>query len=60
MWKLSFMGIDQPDEFESQSEAEEYACTLCSAYNQGSVDDYNSNPGDYEGYEEPYYSIYEV
>jgi hypothetical protein len=53
------MGIVQPDEFGSYEEADDYACMLCSAYNQGSVDDYNSNPGDYGGYEEPYYDIYE-
>ena len=53
------MGIDYGEEFDSEDEAQEYADMLCGAYNQGHIDDYLSNPGDYEGYTEPDYEIFE-
>ena len=44
---INFDGIDYGDRYNSYEEALEAADEMASAYNQGSVDLYNENPGDY-------------
>ena len=49
MYKVVFGGYEYPDEYDSYDEAYEAGLEMASAYNQGGIDLYLSNPGDYVG-----------
>lgn len=44
---IIFDGYDDGERYDTYEEAEDAACEMCSAFNQGSIDLYNENPGDY-------------
>lgn len=48
MYKIIFDGYEYEDEYDTYDEAYEAALEMKSAFNQGSIDLYLMNPGDYE------------
>lgn len=57
---IIFDGIDYGDRYNTYEEAEEAACEMCSAYNQGSLDLLLINPGDYPEEAAGYGKDYEI
>lgn len=63
MYGIKFDGYDYGDRYETYEEAESAAYDMCSAFNQGSIDLYRENPGDYleeAGDNTASYEIFEV
>ena len=44
---VNFGGYDYPDEYSTEEEAYEAGLEMQSAFNQGSIDLYGMNPGDF-------------
>jgi hypothetical protein len=46
-YKIIFDGYEEPEIYDTYEEAEEAALVMLSDFNQGCIDLYLSNPGDY-------------